>query len=279
MTNKEKPTLDKGEIAAIKSLETSIEQLHTEVEFGSNAFKGNVEIAQDLMNNATKTLISGASALSKLFEDYELNSKELKNQIATLSLLPTKTQEALKKLVPEIGKEIEKIHDQRMTAIESTLKELQQGLNEEAGKQLNVLKDLSKTLQKQFSESVIDKQKFLEQIASDNIEEIKKVQSQQIKQQEQMFREVVYHTQKEVESVTSNHGTKFFRNTAICLILATIMGGISGWYINRYMPKFVTLERTGDVTIHRSNVRVLEANKVKALEVENVKENDDLNKK
>ena len=279
MTNKEKHTLDKGEIAAIKSLETSIEQLHTEVEFGSNAFKGNVEIAQDLMNNATKTLISGASALSKLFEDYELNSKELKNQIATLSLLPTKTQEALKKLVPEIGKEIEKIHDQRMTAIESTLKELQQGLNEEAGKQLNVLKDLSKTLQKQFSESVIDKQKFLEQIASDNIEEIKKVQSQQIKQQEQMFREVVYHTQKEVESVTSNHGTKFFRNTAICLILATIMGGISGWYINRYMPKFVTLERTGDVTIHRSNVRVLEANKVKALEVENVKENDDLNKK
>jgi membrane protein YqaA with SNARE-associated domain len=77
-----------------------------------------------------------------------------------------------------------------------------------------------------------------------------------------MFKQVVHHTQKEIESVTSNHGTKFLRNTASCLILAAIIGGISGWYINRYLPKFVTLEKTGNITIHHSNVRVLETGKV-----------------
>ena len=158
MTNKENPTLDKEEIEAIKSLETSIEQLHTEVEFGSNAFKGSVEMAQDSMSDATKTIISKADGLNKLFEDYQLNSKELKKQIATLSLLPTKTEEALKKLVPDVGKEIEKIHDQRMTSIESSLQDLQ----------------------KQFHEGVLDKQKALEKIASDNIEAFKEIQLQQI---------------------------------------------------------------------------------------------------
>jgi len=241
MTNKENPTLDKEEIEAIKSLETSIEQLHTEVEFGSNAFKGSVEMAQDSMSDATKTIISKADGLNKLFEDYQLNSKELKKQIATLSLLPTKTQEALKKLVPDVGKEIEKIHDQRMTSIESSLQDLQ----------------------KQFHEGVLDKQKALEKIASDNIEAFKEIQLQQVEQQEKIFQSFVAHTQKEVESVTSNHGTKFIRNLSICLILAVIAGGVSGWYINRYMPKFVTLEKTGSITIHHSNVRVLEAGKLK----------------
>jgi len=246
MANKEKSTVTKDEIAAIKSLESSIEQFHTEINFGSNAFKGAIDLALDSMNNATKTIISKADDLNELFEDYQRNSKELNGQIATLSLLPTKTQEALKKLVPEVGKEVENIHDNRMANIESSLLELQ----------------------KQFSEAVSSKQKALEKIASDNIEEIKKVQLCQIEQQEKMFRKVVYYTEKEIKSVTSNHGSKFIRNTAMCLILAVIAGATSGWYINRYMPKFVTLEKTGNITINHSNVRVLDK----------VKNNNNLNK-
>ena len=46
------------------------------------------------------------------------------------------------------------------------------------------------------------------------------------------------------------------------MVLAAITGSISGWYVNRYMPKFVTLEKTGDITIHHSNVKVLEAPKL-----------------
>jgi len=66
MTNDKTP--GKEEAVAIKSLENSIEQLHAEVKFDSNAFKGNVEIAQNSIDEATKSFISGAEGLNKLFE-------------------------------------------------------------------------------------------------------------------------------------------------------------------------------------------------------------------
>jgi len=118
--------------------------------------------------------------------------------------LPTKTKEVLKQLVPEISKEIENIHNQRMSDIDSTLKELQKSLNKEGRYQLDILKDLSENLQKLFNENALEKHNLLEKIAKDNIEEIKKVQSQQIQRQEKMFRQVVHYTQKEIKSVTSN---------------------------------------------------------------------------
>jgi len=259
MTNDKTPS--KEEAVTIKSLENSIEQLHAEVAFGSNAFKGNVEIAQNSIDEATKSFISGAEGLNKLFEGYESNSKALKGQIATLSLLPTKTKEVLKKLVPEISKEIENIHNQRMSDIDSTLKELQKSLNEEGRYQLDILKDLSENLQKLFNDNALEKHNLLEKIAKDNIEEIKKVQSNHMLEQEKMFRMVVHHTQKEVESVTANHGTKFFRNTAICLILSAAMAVFSSWCINKYMPHFVHLYPFGNVTIEHSNVRVIDDKK------------------
>ncbi len=72
------------------------------------------------------------------------------------------------------------------------------------------------------------------------------------------------------DAVTSNHGTKFLRNTAICLILATITGAISGWYISEYFPRLVKIKRTGDVIIHNSHVKVFDPPSVK---------NQDQNKK
>jgi prophage DNA circulation protein len=239
-TTKESLKLSSDEIEAIKSLEESIQNLHTNVSFSSNTFKGNVEQVQELMETTAKALTIDAEGMKKLLENYSKIRKELDKQIATLSLLPQKTQESLTKIVPEISKEIEKIHDQRMVGIKSTLEDLQ----------------------KKFSQSVLEKQIYLEEIANKNIEQIKKLQQEQIKQQEKIFRQVVYHTKKEVEAVTANHGSKFLRNTAICLILAAITGCLSGWYVNRYMPKFVTLEKTGDITIHGSNVKVLEAPKL-----------------
>ena len=41
-------------------------------------------------------------------------------------------------------------------------------------------------------------------------------------EQEKQFLQFSEHAKNEIDAVTSNHGTKFLRNTAICLILATI---------------------------------------------------------
>lgn len=63
--------------------------------------------------------------------------------------------------------------------------------------------------------------------------------------------------------VDNDNGTKFLRNTAICLILATITGSISGWYTSEYFPRLVKIERTGDVIIQNSHVAVDHAYSIK----------------
>jgi dGTP triphosphohydrolase len=256
----------------IKSLEDTITALHSEVDFASNAFTGNVNQVQELMDKTTKSLFEIENGLEGLLESYNNSSRELKNQIATLSLLPNKTQETLKKLAPEISQEVEKLHSQRMSKIELTLKDLQNDLSKKAKSHTKFLKDLSAQLQQQFTEEALKQQQLLKQVTVNNIEQMNKVQFQQSKKQEQTFQKFVEYTKKEIESVTSNHGTKFLRNTAICLILAAITGGISGWYINKYFPRFVGFSETGDVTVHHSNVKIWKAGKVENKDLH--KEND-----
>ena len=247
---------------ALKSLEKSIQDLKANITFGSNAFKGNVEQIQDLMGSAYKSLSSDTQDLKQLLNTHKKIQKEFDDQIVTLSLLPLKTQDTLKKLVPDIGEEIEKLHSDRMEQIETTLGSLNDILNKTAEDNLKALRSTSDELVKKFDQSVSDQQKRLERIITGNAEKIRKNQLQQINQQTALLNQASNHTKKEIESVTSNHGSKFLRNTAICLVLAAITGSISGWYVNRYMPKFVTLEKTGDITIHHSNVKVLEAPKL-----------------
>jgi len=254
----------------LKILNETILTFSSEVNFASHAFTGNVDNAQNLMESCGKSLNENANSLQDVLEKYESYSSDLQKQISTIALLPKKTQEALQKLVPEIAKEIENIHDQRMVSIESTLKGLQQGLHQETENQLNIAKDLSEQLQKQSNEDLLKKQEMLEKAFNNRMEQMNKVQLQQVASQEKMFQKFVDHTKQEIDSVTSNHGSKFLRNTSICLILSVIAGGISGWYINKQFPRFVSFSKTGDVTIKHSHVKVWEANSVK---------NPNLNKK
>lgn len=248
---------------SLAALESTITTLQSEVNFATHAFTGNVEKVQKIMTITEGSLKDNLIQIEGLLGKYRLSSQELQKQISILSLLPSKTQETLKALVPEITMEIESVHNQRMTSIESSLKELQEGLKSEVGNQLNVLKDLSSELQKQLGDDVLKKHEVLVQAANNSIEQINKSQAEQNVVQKKIFQDFVDHTKKEIEAVTSNHGSKFLRNTAICLILATITGGISGWYINNYFPRFVSVKNTGDVTIHHSHVKVLENGSIK----------------
>ena len=176
--------------------------------------------------------------------------------------MPDKIENILQGLTPQIGQEIEKIHDQRMIEIESTLKNLKKGLDEETQSQLQILKDLAEQLQKQLSEDVLRRIKMLEQATNKIVEQMHSTHLQQLEKQEKSFTQFTEHTKKEISAVTANHGSKFLRNTAICLILATITGAVSGWYINGYFPRFVSFSKTGDVTIHHSHVKLLDYNSV-----------------
>ena len=112
-------------------------------------------------------------------------------------------------------------------------------------------------------EGLLATHKILEQAALKSIEQINKAMLKQLSQQEKQFLQFSEHTKNEIDAVTSNHGTKFLRNTAICLILAAITGSISGWYTSNYFPKFVRIEKSGDVMIRNSHVAVDHAYSVK----------------
>ena len=220
---------------SLKDLENTLQSLiktmstfSSEVDFASHAFSGNIDSAQTLIEASGESLNTSVNKLTEVLEKYEIHTIDLQKHIATIALLPRKTQEALKKLVPDIAKEIENIHDQRMASIESTLKSLQQGLHQETENQLNISKDLSKALQHQLSEDISQKQKMLEVAIDNRMEQMNKNQLQLAENQEKIFKKFVDHTKQEIESVTSNHGTKFIRNTAICLIFSVMAGGISG---------------------------------------------------
>jgi hypothetical protein len=256
--------------SSLAALTSTISTLQSEVNFATHAFTGNVENVQKMMDSTDVSLKANLNQIEELLEQHEISLKDLQKQISILALLPIKTQETLRSLVPNITKEIENVHNKRMTSIESSLKELQKSLNKEAEKQLNVLTDLSVQFQTQLSDDVEVKHEMLVQAANNSIKQINKLQEEQNVVQKKIFQDFVDHTKKEIEAVTSNHGGKFLRNTAICLILATITGGISGWYINNYFPRFVSVKNTGDVRIHHSHVKVLENSSVK---------NEDLNTK
>ena len=247
---------------SLQSLIKTMSTFSSEVDFASHAFSGNVENVQNLLEASDESLKQNVNVLKEVLENYKIHDQDLQKHIATIALLPRKTQEALKKLVPDISNEIAKVHDQRMSDIVTSLKALKHDFHEDASNQMNILKDLSEMLQKQVNEDILQKQKTFEKLLSNRIEEMNQNQLQLAESQGKIFQKFVDHTKHEVESVTSNHGTKFIRNMTICLIFSVIAGATSGWYINKYFPRFVTLEKTGSVTIHHSNVNVREAPKV-----------------
>jgi hypothetical protein len=247
----------------IKALENAIDRLNSEITFEVNAFTGNVAQVQSLIENATQSTSTTATDLGKLLQKYEENSSQLHSKIVTLSLLPQKNKETLLGIVPEIGQEVEKIHSKRMQGIESTLLNLQKSLAEKTESHVKILKDLSKKLQEGLNAGVSGQKESIEQVANSTIKKMHEHQIEQSKKQEEVFQKFVNHTEQEIKSVTSNHGSKFIRNTAICMILSVIAGGVSGWYINTYFPKLVTFHKSGNVTIHDSAVRVWDTEKVK----------------
>lgn len=248
----------------ITTLESAIARLHAELDFGTKAFGGHAKDAGQSLKSLQQELTAALNDVQQPLTIFNKCNAKLETSIQTLSLLPKKTEDVLNALVPEIGKEVEKIHGERMQVIEATLQGLEKSLEKKTESHIEILKALSKQLQKGFNEEVLDQKKSIDQVVNNTIEKIHEFQIEQSKKQEKMFQQLVAHTKKEVDSITTNHGSRFLRNTAICLILAAIAGGVSGWYINAYFPKYVTFQQSGDVTIHDSDVRVWNTEKVKS---------------
>ena len=80
-----------------------------------------------------------------------------------------------------------------------------------------------------------------------------------LESQKQQIAEFAQSVKEEVEAVTSNHGSKFLRNLAITLILATIAGGITSWCVGKYFPAFIQINKAGDIKVQHSAVKIWEA--------------------
>ena len=193
----------------------------------SNAFVGHANETGSSLASTNKSMQETLKTITSLLTSFSDAATKIQDQIMTLALLPKKVQQALEELVPNIGKEVEKIHSQRLETITTHIAGLEQGLKE----------------------SVMRNQKVIEETAKQSIRQMQEAQLSSLESQEKQLAEFAQSVKEEVEAVTSNHGSKFLRNLAITLILATISGGITSWCVGKYFPAFVQLHKASDIKV------------------------------
>jgi len=222
-------------------LEKAIVDLHHEVGFASNAFVGHANETGSSLAATNRSMQETLQTITSLLTSFSESSTKIQDQIMTLALLPKKVQQALEELVPNIGQEVEKIHSQRLEMITTNIEGLGQ-----------TLKD-----------SALQNQKTIEETAKQSIRQMQEAGLRTLESQKQQLAEFAQAVKEEVEAVTSNHGSKFLRNLAITLILATIAGGITSWCVGKYFPAFVQINKAGDIKVQHSAVKIWEADNPK----------------
>ncbi len=222
-------------------LEKAIKDLHHEVDFASNAFVGHANQTQSSLASTNTSMQETLKTITVLLSAFSEASTKIQDQIMTLALLPKKVQQVLEELVPNIAKEVEKIHSQRLETITTHIAGLEQALKD----------------------SVMQNQKAIEDTAKQSIRQMQEAQLSSLESQEKQLAEFAQSVKEEVEAVTSNHGSKFLRNLAITLILATIAGGITSWCVGKYFPAFIQINKAGDIKVQHSAVKIWEADNPK----------------
>jgi len=226
---------------SLQLLQKAIKDLHHEVGFASNAFVGHANETQSSLASTNTSMQKTLETITSLLTSFSASSTKIQDQIMTLALLPKKVQQALEELVPNIGNEVEKIHSQRLETITTNIEGLGQALKD----------------------SVLQNQKTIEETAKESIRQMQEAVLSALESQKKQLAEFAQAVKEEVEAVTSNHGSKFLRNLAITLILATIAGGITSWCVGKYFPAFIQINKAGDIKVQHSAVKIWEADNPK----------------
>ena len=226
---------------SLQLLQKTIKDWHHEVDFTSNAFVGHANQTQSSLASTNTSMQETLKTIAGLLSAFSESSTKIQDQTITLALLPQKVHKALEDLVPNIGREVEKIHSQRLEIITTHIAKIEQALKD----------------------SIMQNQKAIEETARLSISQMQEAQLNALEYQRKQIAEFVKSVKEEVEAVTSNHGSKFLRNLIITLILATIAGGITSWCVGKYFPAFIQINKAGDVTVQHSAVKVWEAGNTK----------------
>ena len=221
----------------MKFLEDAIKRIHTEADFAAKNFDGkSMEFAS--------TLNGLMSKFQNSLDNYDLLVESHKKQIeinqvglTALTLIPEKLQTRIENIAPRFAVEVEKIHSQRLETITTHIAQLEQALKD----------------------SMLQNQKVIEETAKQSIRQMQEAQLSSLESQKKQLAEFAQSVKEEVEAVTSNHGSKFLRNLAIALILATIAGGITSWCVGKYFPAFIQINKAGDIKVQHSAVKIWEA--------------------
>jgi hypothetical protein len=222
---------------SLQLLQKTIKDWHHEVDFTSNAFVGHANQTQSSLASTNTSMQETLKTIAGLLSAFSESSTKIQDQTITLALLPQKVHKALEDLVPNIGREVEKIHSQRLEIITTHIAKIEQALKD----------------------SIMQNQKAIEETARLSIRQMQEAQLNALESQRKQIAEFVKSVKEEVEAVTSNHGSKFLRNLIITLILATIAGGITSWCVGKYFPAFIQINKAGDVTVQHSAVKIWEA--------------------
>jgi hypothetical protein len=229
------------QLEPMKFLEKAIKRLHTEADFAAKNFDGKSKEFGSTLNGLMGKFQTSLDDYDTLVESHKKQIEINQEGIASLTLIPEKLQTRIESIAPRFAVEVEKIHSRRLETIIANIERLDQALKD----------------------SVIQNQKAIEETAKEVIRQMQAAQLSALESQKQQIAEFAQAVKEEVEAVTSNHGSKFLRNLAIALILATIAGGITSWCVGKYFPAFVQINKAGDIKVQHSAVKIWEADNPK----------------
>lgn len=235
-----KPLLNEQQ-QQMNSLEDAIKRMHTEADFAAKNFDGKSKEFGDTLNDLISKLQTSLNHYDLLVKKHTMQIETNQEGLAGLTLIPEKLQTRIENIAPRFAVEVEKIHSQRLETITTQIAGLEQ-----------TLKD-----------SALRNQKIIEETAKESIRQMQEAGLSTLESQKQQIAKLAQSVKEEVEAVTSNHGSKFLRNLAISLILATIAGGLTSWCVGKYFPAFIQINKAGDIKVQHSAVKIWEADNPK----------------
>jgi len=235
-----KPLLNEHQ-KQMKSLEEAIKRLHTEADFAAKNFDGKSKEFGSTLNGLIIKFRTSLEGYDLLVARHKKQIETNQEGLAGLTLIPEKLQTSIENIAPRFAVEVEKIHSQRLETITTNIEGLGQSLKD----------------------SVLQNQKTIEETAKESIRQMQEAVLSALESQKKQLAEFAQAVKEEVEAVTSNHGSKFLRNLAITLILATIAGGITSWCVGKYFPAFIQINKAGDIKVQHSAVKIWEADSPK----------------
>lgn len=200
----------------------------------SDELNFNIRNIDNMSEQVVSTLSKAEVKIQKCVDNLVKTTNEINAESRILSMIPEKMQSRINEIAPQIASEVEKIHSEKVEAINKQFEKLQEIIEISiTNHQQNLLKMTDDCLDKMSSST--------EQFAANLEQEFKQFASQLV---------------RDAEAMSFNNRTKLFKGLALIVMFSGMVSSITSYVVTNKFPRFVWLEAMNDVTIHNSKVDV-----------------------